>query len=135
MDRKCIVRIALDGALPSHSNGRERERLSPLGDGSASSAAPAWWISAAPASTAVRQESSTLRRRAVATAAGRTVYVLTTVENPSELYVLSERRSRRLTNLNTDGSPAASRSPRSIGRARGTRVQMWIMKPAGFHAV
>ena len=69
-------------------------------------------------------------------AAGRTVYALTTVDNPSELYVIDGNAAPgRLTNLNTEWlSQRTLSKPEEhwITRPGGTRVQMWIMKPAGF---
>ncbi|MEP7367999.1 MAG: prolyl oligopeptidase family serine peptidase, partial [Acidobacteriota bacterium] len=69
-------------------------------------------------------------------AAGRTVYALTTVDDPSALYVLEGNAApRRLTNLNTEWlsrRTLAKPEEHWITRPDGTRVQMWIMKPVGF---
>jgi len=66
----------------------------------------------------------------------RTVYALTMADNPSELYLLDGNDApRRLTNLNTEWlSQRRLAKPEEhwITRPDGTRVQMWIMKPAGF---
>jgi len=68
-------------------------------------------------------------------AAGRIVFAQTTVENPSELYVREKSGAiRQLTELNSPWLAAKTVVlPETywLTRPDGTRVQYWVMKPAG----
>lgn len=67
--------------------------------------------------------------------AGRVVFAQTTVENPSELFVREPSGEiRRLTALNTEWlETKAIVRPEMfwLTRPDGTRIQYWVMKPAG----
>ncbi len=66
---------------------------------------------------------------------GRIVYALTTVANPNELYLRDkDGRTRRLTDLNeswVSQRTIIQPEERWLTRPNGTKVQYWVMNPAG----